>query len=96
MTEQRSEDVAKEIADRDKARRPHTRSNEIQYHESLPMYCAHPHRKRREIAHPIDETKRQNETGVVALEPIQADSTPYRHRGNRFNRRNPKQRPIQK
>src|SRR5260370_22114006 len=50
MTEQRAEGVAEEIADRNKARRPQTRSNEIQYHEPFPINCAHPHRKRTEIS----------------------------------------------
>ncbi len=71
VAEQRAEGVAEEIADGNKARRPQTRSNEIQYHEPLPVNCAHPHRKRREVAHPIDETKRQNKTGVVTFQPIQ-------------------------
>ena len=63
--------VAEKIADRDKARRPQRRGKKIEHQKPAAADGAHSHRERGEVAHPVDKAKRQDEGGVVALEPAQ-------------------------
>jgi hypothetical protein len=63
--------VAKEVAEGDKARRPQPRRDEVQRTEPLPAHRAQPHREGGQVAHPIDEAKRQDKAGIIPLQPFE-------------------------
>ena len=71
MTKDGVERVSEEIAGGDEARRPQSGGEEIQRQKALPANGAQPHSERREIAHTVDKTEGQDETGVVPLQPAQ-------------------------
>src|SRR6266851_4266907 len=71
IAEHGAEGMTQKIADRDKARRPQPSGGEIQAEKAIPLDCAQTQRERREIAHAINEAERQDEPGIVALEPAQ-------------------------
>src|SRR4029077_1594434 len=56
-----AERMTHKIADRDKAHRPQPGSSEVQPEKAVPANRAQPKRKRGDIAHAIDEAKRQDE-----------------------------------
>ena len=71
VAEHSAEGVSEEIAGDDETPSPQTGGETIQYKKPLPMNRAQPHRKGGEISDPIDEAEREDEAGVISLEPIQ-------------------------
>src|SRR4030081_4026945 len=76
VAENSAEGVSEKEADRDKARCPQSGGEEIQPHKAVPANRAQSQRERRKIAHPVDEAERQDEAGIVALEPVERDVNP--------------------
>src|ERR1051326_4196087 len=71
VAEHRSEGVPEEEPNRDKRCRPQARGEEIQPQETLPFDGAETKRKGRKVAYTVDKAERQDEAGVVALQPVQ-------------------------